>query len=802
MSGPIVRVRIGACRAGFRPRAQWVLGIMINALGRTMRLTDGPADLVYAPDPPDAGIWIPADVRAQEFFSQSTAFSTKRAFFVHGAPTLFGPCAPSAPIGADLVASAFHLLVRWDEHCVSSRDRFGRLPFDASTFGQVAGLDPLDPPVERYIGLIADALGIDRPAGWQVYLTNDIDDLRMRTPQTLTRLGRQTHSLAPGGASALVGTDPWNNVGDLLWSMSRRGLASTVFLIGSHTDPHDGSPARTYAAQRARIARAVRGAGGEVALHTSFGGADSRDAFAAELAAFDAEVGPPILGARAHFLRFRYHATPAWIEAAGLAYEASSGWAERPGFACGIARPFAPWILGDERPARIDLVPLAVSDWNLWAAQGLDAEAGLEAAKRVTEVVRRHGGAAAILWHNSALADPRAPGYGRVWEDLLDSLVADGAHLGPIRPPAAPAGADLSGRRILHLTSVHRPRDVRILHKHASAAARAGAQAEVLGLREPAGRAGRLGAGWRLVRRARKERADLYHVHDPELLPAALWLRLISRTPVVYDVHEYLGETVRTKKWLPAPIRRPLAIVVSRLERTAGAHCDAVVGVNEDLAARFALAGAPRVRAVTNAPWGHDFPAPQPYSEPVVLYVGGLAPLRGLEVMRTAAGLLRTPGARVVLAGPGEPGELPASVSYLGVVDHSAVPDLLAHAAVAWIPLQPHENYARAVPTKLVEAMAAARPVVASDFGRMASIVRQAGCGILVPAGDPSAHAAAIDRLFGDPDLAARMGAAGHRAFDAGLSYERQADRLTSLLRGGPRGPLGGPAPGGQPDAA
>ncbi len=322
---------------------------------------------------------------------------------------------------------------------------------------------------------------------------------------------------------------------------------------------------------------------------------------------------------------------------------------------------------------------------------------------------------------------------------------------------------------------------MRILHKHASAAVRAGAQAEVLGLREPARRAGRLGAGWRLIRRARKERADLYHVHDPELLPAALWLRLTSRTPVVYDVHEYLGETVRTKQWLPAPIRRPLAIVVSRLERTAGAHCDAVVGVNEDLAARFALAGAPKVRAVTNAPWGHDFPAPKPYLEPVVLYVGGLAPLRGLEVMRAAAGLLRTPGARVVLAGPGEPGELPASVSYLGIVDHSEVPDLLAHAAVAWIPLQVHENYARAVPTKLVEAMAAARPVVASDFGRMASIVRQSGCGILVPPNDPAAHAAAIDRLFGDPDLAARMGAAGRRAFDAGLSYERQADRLTSL---------------------
>jgi glycosyltransferase involved in cell wall biosynthesis len=164
-----------------------------------------------------------------------------------------------------------------------------------------------------------------------------------------------------------------------------------------------------------------------------------------------------------------------------------------------------------------------------------------------------------------------------------------------------------------------------------------------------------------------------------------------------------------------------------------------------------------------------------------VLYVGGLAPVRGLEVMRTASGLLTTPGAQVVLAGPGDPGELPDAVTYLGVVDHSEVPELLAHAAVAWIPLQVHENYARAVPTKLVEAMAAGRPVVASDFGRMGAIVRQSGCGILVPAADPAAHAAAIDRLLGNRELAAEMGAAGRRAFDAGLSFERQADRLTSL---------------------
>ncbi len=80
--------------------------------------------------------------------------------------------------------------------------------------------------------------------------------------------------------------------------------------------------------------------------------------------------------------------------------------------------------------------------------------------------------------------------------------------------------------------------------------------------------------------------------------------------------------------------------------------------------------------------------------------------------------------------------------------------------------------------------MAAGRPVVASDIGRMAMIVRAAGCGILVPPDDPAAHAAAIDRLLGDPEEAARMGRAGRRAFLDGLAFEAQAGRLTTFYAG------------------
>jgi hypothetical protein len=397
----------------------------------------------------------------------------------------------------------------------------------------------------------------------------------------------------------------------------------------------------------------------------------------------------------------------------------------------------------------------------------------------VLDAARRAGGRVALLWHNTYLADERAPGYGPLWGGLLDELGARGATMGAIRPPAAPAAADLAGRRVIHLTTVHRPRDVRIFHKEVAALREAGADARVLGLARPAPRARRLALGWRLARLARAREADVYHVHDPELLPAALWLHRTSGRPVVYDVHEYLGQTARTKRWLPAPLRRPVAALAAAVEKGAARRLSGVVAVNEDLGARFADAGARPVAVVTNSPWADAFPAAPPPPAPVVLYVGGLGPLRGLDLMKRAFPLVAVPGARLVLAGRGAVGDLPPRVEHLGEVDHTEIPGLLARAAVCWIPLRRHPNYDRAVPTKLVEAMATGRPVVASDLPRTAAIVRAAGCGIVVPADDAEAHAAALTRLLADPREAAAMGARGRAAFLAGLAFEPQAARLT-----------------------
>ena len=361
---------------------------------------------------------------------------------------------------------------------------------------------------------------------------------------------------------------------------------------------------------------------------------------------------------------------------------------------------------------------------------------------------------------------------------ILDGLVERGWRIRSAEPPV-PAPVRLDGVRALHLTSVHRPDDGRILHREVTALRAAGADASVLGLPRRPTRAQRIPAGWKLVAEARRRRVDVVHVHDPELLPAAALLRGTG-TRVIYDAHEYLGQTTRTKPWIPRLLRTPTAVAVSRLERLLAGRLDAVVAVTEDMALDFAESGIRAVSVANFAPRGR-FAEPGEPEGPVVVYVGALDRSRGRELMLEAFPMVDLRGARLILAGPGEPGPLPPRVEHIGPVAYDDVPAVLARAAVIWVPLRRTPNNDRGRLTKVMEAMASGRPLVVSDLARTAAIVRQAGCGIVAPFDDPGAHAAAITRLLRDPGTARRMGTAGRAAFLERYTFEREAAKLVAL---------------------
>jgi glycosyltransferase involved in cell wall biosynthesis len=114
-----------------------------------------------------------------------------------------------------------------------------------------------------------------------------------------------------------------------------------------------------------------------------------------------------------------------------------------------------------------------------------------------------------------------------------------------------------------------------------------------------------------------------------------------------------------------------------------------------------------------------------------------------------------------------------------GTVPQARVADELAHASVVVVPfLKSAMTERHTSPIKLFEALAAGRPIVATDLPSTREVLRHEENALLVPPGDPVALTAAIARLLEDPALATRLARA---AFDCAPRYSWDA-RARAIL--------------------
>jgi glycosyltransferase involved in cell wall biosynthesis len=96
--------------------------------------------------------------------------------------------------------------------------------------------------------------------------------------------------------------------------------------------------------------------------------------------------------------------------------------------------------------------------------------------------------------------------------------------------------------------------------------------------------------------------------------------------------------------------------------------------------------------------------------------------------------------------------------------------------------LKPCEVFKTVLPSKMFEAMAAARPIVLAVEGEAQAVLEHAGAGIAVQPGDAAAMAAAIARLASDRHERVRMGRAGATFVAREFSRPLWATRYLSLL--------------------
>jgi len=364
--------------------------------------------------------------------------------------------------------------------------------------------------------------------------------------------------------------------------------------------------------------------------------------------------------------------------------------------------------------------------------------------------------------------------------------------------------------RVLHITTVHPPFDTRIFHKQAKTLARAGYEVvliaqhdgdemvdgvKIVALPKPRNRFARMfGLTWRAFHLSLRERADVYHFHDPELLPIGVLLKIFTRAKVIYDVHEDVPEQILTKHWIPCLLRRPLAGVFNTFEKLLARALDAVVVATEGIAEKFAhlkpivIHNYPDLGMLPNSSTRHG-----EGKEKVLVYVGGISKIRGaIEMVRALENLNSAWDVRLDLIGKFEPPELEQElqalpgyqrVRFLGWMPPERVYTHLAKADVGLVCLHPEPRFMVAWPVKLFEYMAAGLPVVASNFPLWKEIVEGNRCGITVDPLDPKAIAQAIEYLLTHPEEARRMGENGRRAVEEKYNWEKEAEKLLALYK-------------------
>ena len=224
------------------------------------------------------------------------------------------------------------------------------------------------------------------------------------------------------------------------------------------------------------------------------------------------------------------------------------------------------------------------------------------------------------------------------------------------------------------------------------------------------------------------------------------------------------------------------------IDRRALRSADVVVADTDAHAEYLAgLAGLPRDRfevCFVGAEQRVFQPGWDPEEPFTALFVGKLIPLHGLETILEAARL--APDLRLRIVGSGQLDPLlagrPANVEWVPWVDYERLPEELNRASCALGIFGTSAKARRVIPNKAFQALACGAPVVTADTPAARELLVDGESALLVPPGDPEALAGALHRLAAEPELAQRLGAAGHAVYRERASEEVLGRRWRGIV--------------------
>lgn len=260
--------------------------------------------------------------------------------------------------------------------------------------------------------------------------------------------------------------------------------------------------------------------------------------------------------------------------------------------------------------------------------------------------------------------------------------------------------------------------------------------------------------------------ANIYHVHNPDMLPVGFLLKLCGKR-VIYDTHEDFSQRLFIRDWIPSCVRSIAARLVAKAETIVSRVADASVATQEAvrkrLGGRAVLIGNPPITRGPLIDEAHARSLDVARGDELrLIYVGGIGRVRGLEVMVDAVASLNARGTetRLWLIGPGNETEIGASltrpggvyVDYLGKLPPAQAFAFMIKADIGLVTILDVGDHSRSSANKLYEYIMFGLPVVASDFSRWRTSLPDSPAIVFVPAGDTASVAGAVREIAAMPN--------------------------------------------------
>ena len=290
-----------------------------------------------------------------------------------------------------------------------------------------------------------------------------------------------------------------------------------------------------------------------------------------------------------------------------------------------------------------------------------------------------------------------------------------------------------------------------------------------------------------LRKKALEVNADIYHLHDPDLLPLGNYLKKAGKK-VIFDSHEDVPQQIIDKEWLPKYIRSFVSNVYKIYEKKSISKYDAVVSVTPHIVERLSKINSKAVM-ITNYPIVNNQIEIKREPKLAICFAGGVGKQYHHEEIIRAIEPIE--GMAYILAGNASDSymkllkSLPAwnKVDYRGRIPHSEVKyiynESIAGMAVHYSNQAKVEGSLGAI--KLFEFMEAKLPIICSNYRLWKEIIEGNNCGICVDPKNIKEIENAIRYIMDNPEEAKIMGENGRRVVLEKYNWDMQKKVLLGI---------------------